>query len=41
MKVLIKISYLEIYNETIIDLLNCNSKDNLEIRETKNKMIIV
>jgi kinesin family protein 5 len=40
MKVFVKISYLEIYNETIIDLLN-TSRDNLDVRETKSKMIVI
>lgn len=39
LKVSVHISYLEIYNESIIDILT--NKENLEIRETKSKAIII
>ena len=33
-------SYMEIYNESVNDLLNCN-KRNLEIRENKDGGVLV
>lgn len=40
-KFLVRCSYLEIYNESILDLLSKNNQQNLQIKEDPNKGLYV